>query len=81
MKLQDKLRQLHDARGLTTILVTHNLQEAAFLSDRVLVMKPAPAGITADLSIHRPALSLDELRTSRHFPETLQKLTAALFQP
>jgi len=81
MKLQDKLRQLHDARGLTTVLVTHNLQEAAFLSDRVLVMKPAPAGITADLSIHRPALSLDELRTSRHFPETLQKLTAALFQP
>lgn len=81
MKLQDKLRQLHDARGLTTVLVTHNLQEAAFLSDRILVMKPAPAGITADLSIHRPALSLDELRTSRFFPETLQKLTAALFQP
>jgi len=81
MKLQDKLRQLHDSRGLTTVLVTHNLQEAAILSDRILVMKPAPAGITADLSVDHPTQSLDELRTSRHFPETLQKLTAALFQP
>ena len=79
MKLQDNLRQVHEARGLTTVLVTHNLQEAAFLSDRVLVLKPAPQGIQADLTIHRPSSTTSEFRTSSHFPETLHQLTAALF--
>lgn len=32
------MRRLHNQRGLTTILVTHNLHEAVFLSDRVLVL-------------------------------------------
>lgn len=53
MKLQELVRNLHDARGLTTILVTHNLQEAAFLSDRILVLQPAPAGLVCDLSSGR----------------------------
>ena len=79
MKLQDNLRQVHEARGLTTVLVTHNLQEAAFLSDRVLVLKPAPQGIQTDLTINRPSSSPAEFRTSSHFLETLQQLTAALF--
>ncbi len=33
-----KLRTLHDALGLTTVMVTHDMAEALLLADRVLVM-------------------------------------------
>lgn len=79
MKLQDNLRALHDARGLTTILVTHNLQEAAYLSDRVVVLQPSPRGLTADLSAGRSQLSAAERRRAPEQFQFLQQLTAALF--
>ncbi|ANK12513.1 ATP-binding cassette domain-containing protein [Erythrobacter neustonensis] len=33
-----KVRELHDALGLTTVMVTHDMAEALLLADRVLVM-------------------------------------------
>ena len=79
MKLQDSVRALHDARGLTTILVTHNLQEAAYLSDRVVVLQPAPRGIVADFLLERSCLSPAERRRAPEQFEFLQQLSAALF--
>ncbi|MCA1661519.1 MAG: ATP-binding cassette domain-containing protein [Novosphingobium sp.] len=40
------VRALHDARGLTTILVTHDMAEALLLADRVVVL--AQGRIVAD---------------------------------
>jgi osmoprotectant transport system ATP-binding protein len=40
-------RALHDALGLTTIMVTHDMQEALLLSDRIVVM--AKGRVIADL--------------------------------
>jgi NitT/TauT family transport system ATP-binding protein len=79
MKLQDSVRSLHDSRGLTTILVTHNLQEAAYLSDRVVVLQPAPRGITADFSVERSRMSPAERRRAPEQFKFLQQLSAALF--
>jgi len=79
MKLQDSVRAVHDSRGLTTILVTHNLQEAAYLSDRVVVLQPSPRGITADFSVARSRLSPAERRRAPEQFEFLQQLSAALF--
>jgi osmoprotectant transport system ATP-binding protein len=33
-----KVRELHSALGLTTVMVTHDMAEALLLADRVLVM-------------------------------------------
>ncbi|KEO85570.1 ABC transporter ATP-binding protein [Erythrobacter sp. JL475] len=36
--LGEKVRELHDTLGLTTIMVTHDMAEALLLADRVMVM-------------------------------------------
>ncbi|MEM9502290.1 MAG: ABC transporter ATP-binding protein, partial [Pseudomonadota bacterium] len=36
--LGEKVRELHERLGLTTIMVTHDMAEALLLADRVLVM-------------------------------------------
>ncbi|MFO0978679.1 MAG: ABC transporter ATP-binding protein [Planctomycetaceae bacterium] len=81
MKLQEDVRRIHDERKLTTVLVTHNLHEAAYLSDRVLVLSSAPALIRQDLQLERSSMSAEQRRTAEETMRSLQRLTGALFQP
>jgi NitT/TauT family transport system ATP-binding protein len=48
------LQDLWLARKPTVILVTHDLREAAFLSDRVLVMSARPGRIVAERAVELP---------------------------
>jgi sulfonate transport system ATP-binding protein len=45
LKLQQELQRLWEHEGLTTILVTHDVEEAVFLGDRVVVMESKPGRI------------------------------------
>lgn len=51
MKLQDLLLQLAARHAITLLLVTHDVDEALYLSDRVLVMGSRPGTITHQLPI------------------------------
>ena len=48
------LQDLWLARRPTVVLVTHDLREAVFLADRVLVMSSRPGRIIADRSVDLP---------------------------
>jgi len=54
--LQEHLLDLWEAFRPTLVLVTHDVEEAAFLADRVLVMRPRPGRFIAEfeLGIARP---------------------------
>ncbi len=53
-QLAQDLPRIWEARGTTTILVTHSVTEAVFLSDRVIVLSPRPAEIIDDIQINLP---------------------------
>ena len=54
MKLQDLLLDLARRHHIALLLVTHDVDEALYLSDRVLVMGNRPSSITDDIAINLP---------------------------
>lgn len=61
-----ELLRLWQVRRKTVIMVTHNIQEAVFLSDRVLTMSPRPGRIEREVAIDLPRpRSLDDLYDPR----------------
>lgn len=63
-RLQEDLLSLRSREGFTTLMVTHNIAEAAFLSDRVLVVTPRPGRIHAEVEVPFGPVRDTELRTS-----------------
>jgi len=64
--MQAELLRIWNAAKKTVIFVTHQIDEAVYLSDRVVVMSPRPGRILADVHIELPRpRSLDIKRTPR----------------
>ena len=51
MSMQRELITLWQSQGYTSVLVTHDIEEALLLSDRVIVMSPRPAKILAEFTV------------------------------
>jgi ABC-type nitrate/sulfonate/bicarbonate transport system ATPase subunit len=56
MKMQDEVLRLWEARGTTMLLVTHDIDEAIYMSDRIVIMTPRPGRIEQiiDVDLDRP---------------------------
>jgi NitT/TauT family transport system ATP-binding protein len=53
-RLQVELLSIWETTGLTVLFVTHAIEEAILLADRVIVMSPRPGRIVADMPIPLP---------------------------
>lgn len=53
-RLNSELSRLHESLHRTVLYVTHNIQEAVFLADRVVVMKPRPGEILEIIDVQLP---------------------------
>jgi len=79
LQLQQDVAALHDQRGMTSILVTHNLHEAIFMSDRVVVLGGSPATIIAEVSNPLPRPRTSDLRTQDEYHRNVEQLTRTVF--
>jgi len=52
--MQAEIVALWQRKGFTTLLVTHDVEEALFLANRVIVFSDRPARIKADIAVDRP---------------------------
>jgi NitT/TauT family transport system ATP-binding protein len=76
--LNEELTNLWAARGWTGVFVTHNISEAVFLSQRVLVMSARPGRIVADIHVPFASPRRPELRTEAEFGHLIGEVSTCL---
>jgi NitT/TauT family transport system ATP-binding protein len=52
--LQDELLKILDRAQKTVVFITHSIDEAVYLSDRVLVFRPPPGAVAATFEVNLP---------------------------
>ncbi len=68
-KMQDQLSRLWEEKRKTVILVTHDVEEAIYLADRVVVFTPRPGRVQAEVVVDLPRPRSLETRFSPAFLE------------
>lgn len=74
-RLQDELLHLWQAKRRTIVFVTHSVEEAALLADRVIVLGTPHDSVKREVSIDIPR---PRPRTSANLEDTIRGLRAAL---
>lgn len=74
------IRDLHAARGITVVLVTHDLREAVFLADRVFVMSARPGRILVERRIDIPRPRDLEVTFTKQFQDIVHDLRGHIVQ-
>ena len=79
--LQEELYDMWKRDKFTAILVTHNIAEAVYLSNRVVIMSPRPGKITDIVDISKKLgfkKRTPELRTTPQFSEVVNEIAGKL---
>lgn len=77
-RLEVRLRSLWMERGMTVVLVTHSITEAAFLANRAVVLTRRGCHIRLDRRLELTAERDDAVRLSVPFAEEMKRLMGAM---
>jgi ABC-type nitrate/sulfonate/bicarbonate transport system ATPase subunit len=66
MRMQDEVLHVWEARRTTMVLVTHDIDEALYMSDRIAILTPRPGRVDQLIEV---ALDRPRQRTSARFLE------------
>jgi ABC-type nitrate/sulfonate/bicarbonate transport system ATPase subunit len=69
LKLQQLLSRLWEASKKTVIFVTHDIDEAIFIGEKLIVMSERPAKVRKEITIDLPRPRNTATLTSRRFAE------------
>jgi NitT/TauT family transport system ATP-binding protein len=80
-KFQEDLMQLREVERKTFVFVTHSIEEAVYVSDRIVLLSPRPGRIS---QIIEPAIdrtkSPDAIRRDQHYLDTVEIIWNGLRQ-
>ena len=76
--LNDELLHLYQNQHFASLFITHSIQEAVFLSTRVLVMSARPGRIIAEHAVDFPYPRHPDIRYQSDFAEICGKISADL---
>ena len=76
-ELQGELLRLHESTSITVLFVTHDLDEAVYLSDRVFVLGRGPGRVLSviDVPLPRPRGDVVETRADPSFLQARERVT------
>src|SRR3546814_14253599 len=76
--LNGELLAIHAKTGKTIIVVTHDLDEAVMLADRVVVMKAGKVSQIVPIELGRPRDDMRSVRTSAEYSKKRTEIWEAL---
>jgi ABC-type nitrate/sulfonate/bicarbonate transport system ATPase subunit len=79
LEMQQWLLEVWDELDRTVLFVTHDVDEAVFLADRVLVMSPRPGRIVADITVDIARPRGLETLTAPDFMATKRRILGLLY--
>ncbi|MBW4517798.1 MAG: ABC transporter ATP-binding protein [Timaviella obliquedivisa GSE-PSE-MK23-08B] len=77
-KLNSDVLNLWLQKQWTVVFVTHNIYEAVYLSNRVIVMASRPGRVVADVAIAAPYPRTEDFRSSSLYNSYCQRISHAL---
>jgi len=77
--IRDKLQTVFMETGLTTVLVSHDLEEAVYLADRILLLSRRPTRVVEYIAYDTPRPRTTEILSDPHFIATKSR-TLDLFR-
>lgn len=73
-RLREELVALVETRAMTTLLVTHDLEEAVRLADRVFLLSARPTGIVAEIALATPRRARSDAEIASMMAEVANRL-------